>query len=173
MGEIYQGSLIATGKVFGIVVSRFNEFISGKLLEGAQDCLLRHGARAEDIDVYWVPGSFEIPQVAKAVVKTGRYHAVICLGAVLRGQTPHFEYVASEAAKGVAQVGLESGVPTIFGVITAETLEHAIDRAGTRSGNRGAEAAMGAIEMANLLERLGGIRLRRTSRRGGKRGIAR
>lgn len=170
MGEIYQGSLIATGKVFGIVVSRFNEFISGKLLEGAQDCLLRHGARAEDIDVYWVPGSFEIPQVAKTVVKTGRYHAVICLGAVLRGQTPHFEYVASEAAKGIAQVGLESGVPTIFGVITAETLEHAIDRAGTRSGNRGAEAAMGAIEMANLLERLGGST---ASRRGGKRGRSR
>jgi 6,7-dimethyl-8-ribityllumazine synthase len=162
MGEIYQGSLIATGKAFAIVVSRFNEFISRKLLEGAQDCLLRHGARAEDIDVCWVPGSFEIPHVAKVVAKTGRYHGVICLGAVLRGQTPHFEYVAGEVTKGIAQVGLETGVPTIFGVITAETLEHAIDRAGTRSGNRGAEAALSAIEMANLLERLGGGKRGRT-----------
>jgi 6,7-dimethyl-8-ribityllumazine synthase len=155
MGETFQGSLIGTGKAFGIIVSRFNEFISRKLLEGAQDCLLRHGVREEDIDVYWVPGSFEIPQIAKVVAKTGRYSGVICLGTVLRGQTPHFEYVASEVAKGIAQVGMETGVPTIFGVITAETLEHAIDRAGTRSGNRGAEAAMSAIEMSNLLEKLG------------------
>ncbi len=156
MGETYQGGLIATGKAFGIVVSRFNEFISRKLLEGAQDCLIRHGVKPEDIDVYWVPGSFEIPLVAKVMAKTGRYNSVICLGAVLRGQTPHFEYVAGEVTKGIAQVTLETEVPTIFGVITAETLEHAIDRAGTRSGNRGAEAAMSAIEMANLLERVKG-----------------
>lgn len=155
MGETYQGSLIGTGKTFCLVVSRFNEFITRKLLEGAQDCLLRHGVKEGDIDICWVPGAFEIPSTALALARSRRYSAIVCLGAVLRGQTPHFEYVASEVAKGVAQVGLETGVPTIFGVITAETLEHAVDRAGTRSGNRGAEAAKDAIEMANLFERLG------------------
>lgn len=158
MGKTYEGNLIGTGKVFCIVVSRFNEFISKKLLEGAQDCLLRHGTRAEDIEVCWVPGSFEIPMAALSLAKTKRYHALICLGAVLRGDTPHFEYVASEVAKGVASVGLETGVPTIFGIITAETLEQAIDRAGARDGNRGAGAAMSAIEMANLFEKLGSER---------------
>lgn len=161
MGEIYQGDLIGTGKTFCLVVSRFNEFITRKLLEGAQDCLLRHGVKEGDIDVCWVPGSFEIPSAALALAKTGRYNAIVCLGAVLRGQTPHFEYVASEASKGVAQVGLETGVPTIFGVITAETLEHAVDRAGTRSGNRGSEAAKSAIEMANLFGHLNSIKKKR------------
>lgn len=155
MARIYQGNLIGTGKVFGIVVSRFNDFISKKLLEGAQDCLLRHGTREEDIDVYWVPGSFEIPMTALSVARTKRYHAIVCLGAILRGDTPHFEYVASEVSKGIAQVGLETGVPTIFGVVTADTLEHAIDRAGARHGNRGFEAALTAVEMANLFERFG------------------
>ncbi len=154
MGETYQGGLIGTGKTFCLVVSRFNEFITRKLLEGAQDCLLRHGVKEKDIDVCWVPGAFEIPSTALTLARTKRYNAVVCLGAVLRGQTQHFEYVASAVSKGVAQVGLETGVPTIFGVITAETLEHAVDRAGTRSGNRGAEAAKDAIEMANLFERL-------------------
>ncbi|MFQ5862332.1 MAG: 6,7-dimethyl-8-ribityllumazine synthase [Candidatus Brocadiales bacterium] len=158
MGETYQGDLTGTGKVFCLVVSRFNEFITRKLLEGAQDCLLRHGVKEDDIDVCWVPGSFEIPSAALLLARTKRYNAIVCLGAVLRGQTPHFEYVASEASKGIAQVGLETGVPTLFGVITAETLEHAVDRAGTRSGNRGAEAAKDAIEMANLFERLGSIK---------------
>ncbi|HHT9133389.1 MAG TPA: 6,7-dimethyl-8-ribityllumazine synthase [Candidatus Avalokitesvara rifleensis] len=161
MGEIYQGDLIGTGKTFCLVVSRFNEFITRKLLEGAQDCLLRHGVKEGDIDVCWVPGSFEIPSAALVLAKTGRYNAIVCLGAVLRGQTPHFEYVASEASKGVAHVGLETGVPTIFGVITAETLEHAVDRAGTRSGNRGSEAAKSAIEMANLFGRLNSIKKKR------------
>ena len=161
MGEIYQGDLIGTGKTFCLVVSRFNEFITRKLLEGAQDCLLRHGVKEGDIDVCWVPGSFEIPSAALVLANTGRYNAIVCLGAVLRGQTPHFEYVASAASKGVAQVGLETGVPTIFGVITAETLEHAVDRAGTRSGNRGSEAAKSAIEMANLFGRLNSIKKKR------------
>ncbi|MEE9515242.1 MAG: 6,7-dimethyl-8-ribityllumazine synthase [Candidatus Brocadiales bacterium] len=154
MGETYQGDLIGTGNIFCLVVSRFNEFLTRKLLEGAQDCLLRHGVKERDIDVCWVPGAFEIPSAALTLARSKRYDAVICLGAVLRGQTPHFEYVAGEVSKGVAQVGLETGVPTILGVITAETLEHAIDRAGTRSGNRGADAAMNAIEMANLFKRL-------------------
>ncbi|MFQ5957439.1 MAG: 6,7-dimethyl-8-ribityllumazine synthase [Candidatus Brocadiales bacterium] len=158
MGATYQGSLIGTGKAFCLVVSRFNEFITRKLLEGAQDYLLRHGVKEGDIDVCWVPGAFEIPSTALLLARTKRYNAIVCLGAVLRGQTPHFEYVASEVSKGVAQVGLETGVPTIFGVITAETLEHAVDRAGTRSGNRGAEAAKDAIEMANLFEHLGSIK---------------
>ena len=152
----HQGDLNAAGKRFALVVSRYNEFFSGRLMAGAQDCLLRHGAAAEDIEVYRVPGSFELPLVAQRVAATGRFHAIICLGTILRGQTPHFDFVAAEAAKGIAHVGMQSGVPTIFGVITADTVEQAIDRAGARTGNRGAEAAMSAIEMANLLERLGG-----------------
>ncbi len=158
MGETFEGGLIGTGKSFCLVVSRFNEFITRKLLEGAQDCLLRHGVREKDIDVCWVPGAFEIPSTALRLARSKRYNAVVCLGAVLRGQTPHFEYVSAEVSKGVAQVGFDTGVPTILGVVTAETLEHAIDRAGTRSGNRGAEAAKDAIEMANLVERLGSKR---------------
>ena len=151
MPKVHQGNLIASGKKFAIVVSRFNEFITSKLLGGALDCLARHGAEDENIDVYWVPGSFEIPVMALHAARSEKFDAVICLGAVIRGQTPHFDYVAAEASKGIANVGLQTGVPTIYGVITTETVEQAIDRAGTRTGNKGAEAAAGAIEMANLL----------------------
>ena len=155
MAKIHQGNLQAEGKKFAIVISRFNEFISRRLLDGAEDALVRHGAKAEHIDVYWVPGSFEIPATALRVAKAGKHAAVICLGAVIRGQTPHFDYVAGEAAKGVAHVGLSTGVPTIFGVVTADTIEQAIDRAGAKAGNRGADAAMAAIEMANLFSQMG------------------
>ena len=156
MAEIkrHEGKLNAAGKRFALVVSRYNEFFAGRLLSGAEDCLLRHGAAAEDIEVFRVPGSFEIPLVAKKVAESGKFHAVVCLGAVLRGQTPHFDYVAAEVAKGISRVNMETGVPTIFGVITAETVEQAVDRAGARAGNRGAEAALAAIEMADLLGRL-------------------
>ncbi len=150
MVEEHAGTLIGKGKRFGLIVSRFNEFISKKLLEGALDSLVRHEVSEEDIGVYWVPGSFEIPVVAKRLAESGRFDALVCLGAVIRGATPHFEYVASEVAKGAAQVSLATGVPVLFGVVTADTLEQAIDRAGTKSGNKGAEAASGAIEMANL-----------------------
>lgn len=158
MAEIrnHEGKLNAAGKRFALIVSRYNEFFSSRLLSGAEDCLLRHGAVAEDVEVFRVPGSFEIPLVAKKVAQTGKFHAIICLGTVLRGQTPHFEFVASEVAKGVARVNLDTGVPTIFGVITAETIEQAVDRAGARAGNRGAEAALAAIEMASLMEGLPG-----------------
>ena len=151
MPSVIQGNLIASGKRFAIIVSRFNEFITGKLLSGALDCLARHGGEDENVDVYWVPGSFEIGVMALHAARSGKYDAVVCLGAVIRGQTPHFDYVAGEAAKGVAQVGLNTGVPTIFGVITTDTVEQAIDRAGTRTGNKGSESALAAIEMANLL----------------------
>ena len=151
MPQVYEGKLVASGLKFAIVVSRFNEIICSKLLGGALDCLARHEADDGDIDVYWVPGSFEIPVMALHAAKSGKYDAVICLGAVIRGQTPHFDYVAAEASKGIAHVGMETGVPTIFGVITTDTVEQAIDRAGARTGNKGAEAAMAAIEMANLL----------------------
>lgn len=154
MPNTHQAFLQAQGKRFAIVVSRFNEFISRRLLDGALDALVRHGARDEDIDVYWVPGSFEIPSCAMRVARAGRHNALICLGAVIRGQTPHFDYVAGEAAKGVAQVALTTGVPTIFGVVTADTIEQAIDRAGAKAGNRGADAAMAAIEMANLFAQM-------------------
>jgi len=149
-----EGYLKAEGYRFGLVVSRFNEFISSKLLTGALDVLKRHGAREDDIQVFWVPGSFEIPLVAKKIAKSGRYDAVICLGAVIRGDTPHFEYVASEVAKGIALVGLETEVPVMFGIITSDTLEQAIERAGTKAGNKGWDAALGAIEMVNLLKNL-------------------
>ncbi len=152
--KTHEGALDASGKRFALVVSRFNDFFASKLMGGAMDCLLRHGAAAEDIEVFRVPGSFELPLVARRAARTGRFHAVVCLGAVLRGQTSHFDFVASEAAKGIAQVGLETDVPTIFGVITADTVEQAVDRSGARTGNRGAEAALAAIEMANLLEGL-------------------
>jgi 6,7-dimethyl-8-ribityllumazine synthase len=154
MANVHQATLQATGKKYAIVVSRFNEFISRRLLDGAEDCLVRHGADPGKIDVYWVPGSFEIPSAALRIAKAGKHDAVICLGAVIRGQTPHFDYVAGEAAKGVAHVALSTGVPTIFGVVTAETIEQAIDRAGAKSGNRGADAALAAIEMANLFAQL-------------------
>jgi 6,7-dimethyl-8-ribityllumazine synthase len=145
-----EGKLVARDYRFGIVVSRFNEFISGHLLSGALDCLKRHEADEAKIEIIWVPGAFEIPLAAKKAVLSKRYDAVICLGAVIRGSTPHFDYVASEVAKGVAQVGLESGMPVIFGVITSDTLEQAIERAGSKAGNKGWQAAVAAIEMADL-----------------------
>jgi 6,7-dimethyl-8-ribityllumazine synthase len=155
MANIYQGQLVAGKHRFGVVVSRFNEFITSKLLAGCLDSLERHGADPDAIDVAWTPGSFEMPMIARQMAESGRYAAVICLGTVIRGQTPHFDYVAAEVSKGVAQVGMATGVPTIFGVITADTLEQAIDRAGTKSGNKGADAAVSAIEMANLMDALG------------------
>lgn len=154
MGKNYQGTLIGEGLRFGVVISRFNEFITRKLLEGTEDALLRHGVEEGDIEVAWTPGSFEVPLVAKKMAQTGKYAAIICLGAVIRGGTPHFEYIASEVTKGIAAVGLETGLPVIYGVITADTLEQAIERAGTKMGNAGFEAAMSAIEMANLLRTL-------------------
>ncbi len=150
-----EGYLSAKGYRFGLVVSRFNELISSKLLDGALDALKRHDARDEDIEVYWVPGSFEIPLMAKKAAKSGRFDAVICLGAVIRGDTPHFDYVASEVAKGVAMVGLETELPVMFGVITSDTLEQAIERAGSKAGNKGWDAALGAIEMVDLLHKMG------------------
>jgi 6,7-dimethyl-8-ribityllumazine synthase len=155
MGTQYEGLLNGKGFKFGLVVARFNEFITGKLLEGAKDALLRHGVIEEDIEVAWVPGSFEIPLVAKKLALSERYNAVICLGAVIRGATPHYEYIAAEVTKGVASVGLETGLPVIFGVITADTLEQAIERAGTKMGNKGFDAAVSAIEMVNLLRSIG------------------
>lgn len=152
----HSASLQAAGKRFALVVSRYNEFFSSRLLSGAADCLMRHGAAEADLEIFRVPGSFELPLAAKKVAQTGRFHAVVCLGAVLRGQTSHFDFVAAEAAKGVARVALDSEVPTIFGVITTETVEQAVDRAGARAGNRGAEAALAAIEMANLIEEIAG-----------------
>jgi len=154
MPNVTKGELNATGKKFAVVVGRFNEFITSRLLDGALDCLTRHGAGDGDIDVVWVPGAFEIPLVAKRLAGAGRHHAVICLGAVIRGQTPHFDYVAAEVAKGVAQVSLGSEVPTTFGVLTTDTIEQAIERAGTKAGNKGADAALAAIELADLLAKL-------------------
>ncbi len=152
--KTFEGKLIAREYRFAIVVSRFNEFISGHLLTGAIDCLKRHEAKEEAIDVIWVPGSFEIPLVALKAAQSKRYDAVICLGAVIRGSTPHFDYVAAEVAKGVAGVGLETGIPVIFGVITSDTLEQAIERAGSKAGNKGWQAAASAIEMADLTSHL-------------------
>jgi 6,7-dimethyl-8-ribityllumazine synthase len=151
MVKILEGQLIAKGKRFGIVVSRFNDFITEKLLGGALDALTRTGAKENDIQIIKVPGAFEIPLAAKKAAQTGRYDAVICLGAVIRGATPHFDYVCAEVSKGVAQVGLDFGLPVIFGVLTTDTVEQAIDRAGTKSGNKGWQAAMSAVEMANLM----------------------
>jgi 6,7-dimethyl-8-ribityllumazine synthase len=151
MVKILEGQLIAKGKRFGIVVSRFNDFITEKLLSGALDALTRTGAKENDIQIIKVPGAFEIPLAAKKAAQTGRYDAVICLGAVIRGATPHFDYVCAEVSKGVAQVGLDFGLPVIFGVLTTDTVEQAIDRAGTKSGNKGWQAAMSAVEMANLM----------------------
>jgi len=148
--KIIKGDMIAKGKKFGIVVSQFNEFVSSKLLEGSIDTLLKHGVKEEEISVVWVPGSFEIPMLAKKMAGSGNYDAVICLGAIIRGETPHFEFIASEAAKGVAQVAMNSDIPCIFGVITTDNLEQALDRAGTKSGNKGRDAARAAIEMSNL-----------------------
>jgi 6,7-dimethyl-8-ribityllumazine synthase len=152
MSQRFEGVLLGKGLKFGLVVSRFNEFLTKKLLEGAEDALLRHGVSQEDIDIAWVPGSFEIPLAAKKLAETKRFDAVICLGAVVRGGTPHFEYIAAEVTKGIAKVGLEAGLPVIYGVLTADTLEQAIERAGTKMGNRGFDAAVEAIEMANLVK---------------------
>ncbi|NLJ56734.1 MAG: 6,7-dimethyl-8-ribityllumazine synthase [Firmicutes bacterium] len=150
----YEGHLYAKGFRFGLIVSRFNEFISSKLLTGALDALKRHAAQEEDIEVAWVPGAFEIPLIAKKMVKSGRYDAVVCLGAVIRGDTPHFDYVAAEVSKGIALVGLETEIPVLFGIITGDTLEQAIERAGTKAGNKGWDAALGAIEMVNLIKQI-------------------
>ncbi|HAK72907.1 MAG TPA: 6,7-dimethyl-8-ribityllumazine synthase [Sporomusaceae bacterium] len=154
MVKVYEGKLVAQGLRFGVVVARFNEFITGKLLGGAIDALERHGAVSDDIEVAWVPGAYEIPMVAKKMALSKKYDAVICLGTVIRGSTPHFDYVCAEVSKGVAHVGFETGVPTIFGVLTTETIEQAIERAGTKAGNKGFDAATSAIEMANLLREI-------------------
>lgn len=150
----YEGKIVARDYKFGLVVSRFNEFISSKLLSGALDALKRHDASEENVEIAWVPGAMEIPLIAQKMAGSGKYDAVICLGAVIRGSTPHFEYVAAEAAKGVARIALEKEVPVIFGVITSDTLEQAIERAGTKAGNKGWEAAVNAIEMADLNRQL-------------------
>jgi 6,7-dimethyl-8-ribityllumazine synthase len=151
----YEGKLVPPAKAkFAIVVSRFNEFISGKLLEGALDALARHGVAEKAVDVIWSPGSYEIPLLAKRLAAGGHYAAVVCLGAVIRGGTDHYQYIAAEAAKGVAQASLATGVPCIFGILTCDTIDQAIERAGTKAGNKGADAAMAAIEMVSLLEAL-------------------
>jgi len=154
LSKLFEGMLLGKGLKFGVVISRFNEFITNKLLEGARDALLRHGVNDDDIEIAWVPGSFEIPLVAKKLAGTGRYDAVICLGAVIRGATPHFEYVASEVTKGIAKIGLEHELPVSYGIITADSIEQAIERAGTKAGNKGYDAAVNAIEMANLLKNI-------------------
>ncbi|MFO7887171.1 MAG: 6,7-dimethyl-8-ribityllumazine synthase [Eubacteriales bacterium] len=152
--KVYEGQLKADGKKFGIIVGRFNEFIGGKLLSGALDGLKRHGCTEENIEISWVPGAYEMPLVAKKLAKSKKYDAVICLGAVIRGATPHFDYVSSEVSKGIANVSLDTEVPVIFGVLTTDTIEQAIERAGTKSGNKGYDAAVSAIEMVNLLDQL-------------------
>jgi 6,7-dimethyl-8-ribityllumazine synthase len=152
--KIIQGDLQAKGLKFAVVVSRFNDFITSKLLDGAVDALVRHGAKEEEIDVVKVPGAFEIPLAAKKLAAKGVYHAVVCLGTVIRGATPHFEYVAAEVSKGVAAASLETGVPIAFGVITSDTIEQAVERAGTKSGNKGFDAAITAIEMAQVMKKL-------------------
>lgn len=154
MNKPFEGNLLGKGLKFGVVVSRFNEFITNRLLEGAKDALLRHGVNEEDVEIAWVPGSFEIPLIAKKLAETKRFDAIICLGSVIRGDTPHFEYVASQASRDISRIGLESGLPVIYGVITADTLEQAIERAGAKAGNRGFQAATNAIEMANLVRSL-------------------
>lgn len=154
MPNVIKGHLSAKGKKFALVVGRFNELISNKLLGGALDCIVRHDGSEEETTVVWVPGAFEIPVVAKKIASSKKYDAVICLGAVIRGATPHFDYIASEVSKGIAHVGLESGLPVIFGVITSDTIEQAIERAGTKGGNKGWDAAMTAIEMADLIKKI-------------------
>ncbi|SDM38864.1 6,7-dimethyl-8-ribityllumazine synthase [Bacillus sp. OK048] len=151
MGNIFEGNLVGSGLKVGIVVGRFNEFITSKLLSGAQDALKRHGVNETDVDLAWVPGAFEIPLVAQKMANSKKYDAVITLGTVIRGSTPHFDYVCSEVAKGVSKINLSSGIPVIFGVLTTDSIEQAIERAGTKAGNKGWDSATGAIEMANLL----------------------
>ena len=154
MPEIFEGNLEGKGLKVGIVVGRFNDFISSKLLEGALDGLKRHGVLEKQIGIAWVPGSYEIPLTAQKMVESGKYDGVICLGAIIRGDTSHFDYVAAEAAKGIAKVGLDSKIPVVFGVLTTDTIEQAIERAGTKAGNKGFDAAMSFIEMANLLKQI-------------------
>jgi 6,7-dimethyl-8-ribityllumazine synthase len=155
MSKNYEGNLLGKGLKFGLVVSRFNEFFSKKLLEGAQDALVRHGVTDTDIEIAWTPGSFEIPLIAQKMAGSKKYDAVICLGAVIRGGTPHFDYIAAEVTKGIAKVNTDTGVPVIYGIITTDTLEQAIERSGTKAGNKGFDAAISAIEMANLVKALG------------------
>ena len=152
MPRFLEGKIIGKDKKFAVVISRFNEFISSKILEGALDCFQRHEVQEDDIDIAWVPGSFEIPLTALKMAQTKKYDAIICLGAVIRGATPHFNYISSEVTKGIAQVNLQTGIPVIYGVITADTLEQAIERAGTKAGNKGWDAAMSAMEMVELLK---------------------
>lgn len=154
MTKVLEGKIVAKGMKFGIVASRFNDFISGKLIDGALDALTRSGADAKDIEVIRVPGAFEIPLAAKKAAQSGRYNAVICLGAVIRGATPHFEYISAEVTKGIAMVGLETGIPVIFGVITTDTIEQAIERAGSKAGNKGWDAALSAVEMVDLFKKI-------------------
>ncbi len=154
MSTLIEGKLNAGGKRFALVVSRFNELISRKLLEGAMDCLIRHDASQEDISIVWVPGSFEIPLAAKKLAQSDNYDAVICLGAVIRGGTPHFDYVSAEVSKGIASASMETGKPIIFGVLTTDSIEQAIERAGTKAGNKGFDAAMSAIEMVDLFTKI-------------------
>ena len=154
MAKVIEGNLLAKGKKFGIIASRFNDFITKELISGCTDMLLRHGAEDKDVVIVWVPGAFEIPTVAQKMAKVKSYDALICLGTVIRGSTPHFDYIASEVAKGVAKVSLDSAMPVIFGVITADTIEQAIERAGTKQGNKGSDAAVSAIEMANLMDEI-------------------
>lgn len=154
MANVFEGHLVSEGLKYAIVVGRFNEFITSKLLSGALDALKRHGAKEEEINVAWVPGAFEIPFAAQKLAESGKYDAVITLGTVIRGSTTHYDYVCNEVAKGVAAVGLKTGVPTIFGVVTTENIEQAIERAGTKAGNKGWDAALAAIEMANLTKQL-------------------
>lgn len=155
MPKLFEGKLLGADLKFGIVISRFNEFITSKLLDGALDSLVRHGTEDANIDVAWVPGTYEIPLIAQKMADSGKYNAVICLGALIRGSTPHFDYIAAEVSKGIAQVGLASGLPVIFGVITTDNIEQAIERAGTKAGNKGSAAAEAAIEMANLMNSIG------------------
>lgn len=154
MANIYEGHLVSKGLKYGIVVGRFNEFITSKLLSGALDALKRHGAEDNDTDIAWVPGAFELPLIAKKMAESGKYDAVIMLGTVIRGSTPHFDYVCNEVAKGASAINLQTGIPTIFGVLTTDSIEQAIERAGTKAGNKGWEAAVTAIEMANLTKLL-------------------
>ena len=151
MPKVHEGKLNAQGKRFALVVSRFNDLVTTRLLDGALDCLQRHGAADEDIEVAWVPGAFELPVVAQKMAQTGRFDVVTCLGCIVRSDTPHFDYVAGESSKGIARVGLDTGVPITFGVITADTVDQAVQRAGVKSGNRGWDAGMNAVEMASLM----------------------
>lgn len=154
MAKVYEGHLLGEGLRFGLVVGRFNEFITNRLLSGALDALKRHGVAEEDMEIAWVPGAFEVPLVARRMIEKQRFNAIICLGAVIRGATPHFEYVASEVSKGIARISMETGVPVAFGIVTADTIEQAIERAGMKAGNKGWNAAVTAIEMANLLKNM-------------------